>query len=132
MAEEKKRVILYADLRKKISNMEVYSFDEKKKKRLEEMKKPGHLSVSHPEADFDRKDGNQTKGIQKNSLSMSIDELIDEQISIEDQSEKKNAKREFRKKKEKHRPRFLNTLIWCLCGAVVLVFVILIIYLLIR
>lgn len=127
---EKSRVILYKPLRDKIEQMDVYSFEEEKNKKLEEMKKNGQIS---PDQDLiEHKDVSETKGIRKNTLSMSIDELIDEQINIEVQSQKEQAKKEFKKKKAKKNMKLFNIFTWCLCGVIILAFIVVIIILLVR
>lgn len=128
---EKSRVILYENLRKQIAAMEDYSFEERKKKRIEEKK-----NLQEPSFD-DEKNYNKTQeeiksnGIKKNTLSMSIDELIDEQIAIESQSHKEQAKKEFKKKTHKN-GKLLNIITWVICGVILLVFIVLIVVLLIR
>lgn len=130
---EKSRVVLYEELRKRISDMEVYSFENGKKKQTDEKKANGHLSLGNRKSEIiDSTDSDSIKGIQKNTLSMSIDELIEEQDSLQDQANKKMVNKEFHKKKEKKRFSVINLMIWILCAIAALVFVILIIVLLFR
>lgn len=113
--------------------MEVYSFENGKKKQNDETKANGHLSLgSGKKEQIESSDGDSINGIQKNTLSMSIDELIDEQDSLQNQTQKKMVNKEFHKKKEKKRFSRINLTIWILCGVAALVFVILIIALLFR
>ena len=129
---EKSRVVLYEELRKRISDMEVYSF-ENEKKQTDGKKSNGHLSLGEDKSSVvEPSKGDSIKGIQKNTLSMSIDDLIDEQNNLEDQTQKKLAKKEFHRKKERKRFSVANLLIWILCAVAVLVFVIIIIVLLLR
>ena len=131
---EKSRVILYENLRKKISDMEVYSFEDEKRKQQDEKKGHGQLSV---EKSSSRKENSPdeeaaVKGIQNSTLSMSIDELIDEQNQLVGQTERKQAKKEFHRKKERKRFSVFNLVIWILCAVLVLVFFIIILVLLFR
>ncbi len=128
---EKSRVILYENLRKQIAAMEDYSFEERKKKRLEEKKNLESISDVDNESIQKSKEEMKINGIKKNTLSMSIDELIDEQIAIESQSQKEQAKKEFKKKTHKN-GKLLNIITWVICGVILLVFIVLIVVLLIR
>lgn len=94
--ENKSRVIKYESLRKKIQNMDVYSFEETPEvaKNIPEVK------------DFSGSDGKDmtNESIKKNTLSLSLDELIKANDSYEEEKEKEETKKAF-KRKEKSRKK---------------------------
>ena len=94
--ENKSRVIKYESLRKKIQNMDVYSFEETPDvaKNIPEVK---DISGS------DEKDMT-NESIKKNTLSLSLDELIKANDSYEEEKEKEETKKAF-KRKEKNRKK---------------------------
>jgi cation transport ATPase len=96
LMENKSRVIKYESLRKKIQNMDVYSFEETPEvaKNIPEVK------------DFSGSDGKDmtNESIKKNTLSLSLDELIKANDSYEEEKEKEETKKAF-KRKEKSRKK---------------------------
>lgn len=96
LMENKSRVIKYESLRKKIQNMDVYSFEETPDvaKNIPEVK---DISGS------DEKDMT-NESIKKNTLSLSLDELIKANDSYEEEKEKEETKKAF-KRKEKNRKK---------------------------
>lgn len=100
--EKKSRVIKYQSLRKKISNMDVYSFVEQEDV-AKNLPPVSHLSPEEnplpPSSD----------GIKKNTLSVTLDELIASHESYFQESEKKEMKERY-KQKQKERKRREHTL----------------------
>ncbi|MFA6861028.1 MAG: hypothetical protein WCR56_01415 [Bacilli bacterium] len=132
---QKCRVVRYADLRKKISNMDVYSFQESQsQKRNLPSSKPVHQKASEASITNDvtnyvpgvvnKGDNNVNKdGIKRNTLSLSIDELIKEYDTYDSTTQKKEAKAKYQKKvkeeKKSHHQGFsLATLVWALIGLI--------------
>ena len=87
MSEERSRVVLYAKLRKKIENMGVYSFSETDttKKHL-----PQYSSTT-----VDLKDDSFKPRIKKNTLSLTIDELIKEHEQYNSKEQQKEIKKRY-------------------------------------
>ena len=87
--ENRSRVERYKDLRRKIENMDRYSFTEtaSAKRNL-----PQHGSLEVPLVN---------KGITKNTLNMSIDELIHDHDAYAEEQKKKEIKEKYRQEKRK-------------------------------
>lgn len=146
---DKSRVVKYADLRKKISNIDVYSFEESKDvgKNI-----PTPVNMNHkkataeftkitekPETEVILQEKNlkaSKSGIKKNTLSMSIDELIKEYDTYDSTSQKKDAKARYHKKvkEEKnasHKGPSLKAWIWVSIGLIIIALIVAIILIII-
>ncbi len=125
---EKSRVIHYAELRKKISDIDAYSFEKKTLSSLSE--EDTTLEVTDAESD-NLKTG---KGITRNTFSMSIDELIKEHDLNDTKSQKKEVQTRYNRVKKENRSKrkvAVSTIIMWSCVSVVLVvFIILLILML--
>lgn len=107
---DKKRVVLYADLRKKISNMDVYSFEETDSYRK---------NIPQVSSDSDEeKESTSSPVIKRNTLSLSIEDLIKENENYE-ANKKKNENVE--KIKQKHK---ISSWIWITVGAIATILVV--------
>ncbi len=125
---EKSRVIHYAELRKKISDIDAYSFEKKALSSLSEEDK----TLEDTDAVSDnQKTG---KGITRNTFSMSIDELIKEHDLNDTKSQKKEVQTRYNRVKKENRSKrkvAVSTIIMWSCVSVVLaVFIILLILML--
>lgn len=91
--ENRSRVERYKDLRKKIENMDVYSFAETstQKRNL-----PQHASHEDGQEMAEKT----PKGITKNTLNMSIEQLIKEHDSYTQEQQKKAIKDKYREKRK--------------------------------
>ncbi len=108
--EKKSRVIKYQSLRKKISNMDVYSFVEQEDV-AKNLPPVNHLaSEENPLPSSD--------GIKKNTLSVTLDELIASHENYSQESEKKEIKERY-KQKQKERKKKEHT--WTQGGILLLV-----------
>ncbi len=100
--ENKSRVIKYESLRKKIQNMDVYSFEETPEvaRHIPEVKE------TFPEDDAKLN----SETIKKNTLSVSLDQLIKANDDYKEEKEKEETKKSYRKKekerKKKEKKRF--------------------------
>ena len=104
MEEEKSRVVLYAKLRKKIENMGVYSFSE-----TDTTKK--HLPQNNPSS-VEIKDDSFKPRIKKNTLSLTIDELIKEHEQYNSKEQQKEIKRRFSKQNKNNDQNTLIKVVW--------------------
>lgn len=86
--ENKSRVLKYQELRDKISKMDVYSFAQQ-----DELGKEEVIDL-HPR--FKKKKEN---GVKKNTLSISLDELMADKEESQAEKEKKETKRLYKEKK---------------------------------
>lgn len=86
--ENKSRVLKYQELRDKISKMDVYSFAQQ-----DELGKEEVIDL-HPR--FKKKKEN---GVKKNTLSISLDELMADKKESQAEKEKKETKRLYKEKK---------------------------------
>ncbi len=107
--ENKSRVIKYADLRKQISNMDVYSFEDTSttKKKLPE-------SSAHS-ANSQMIEKKNVDGIKRNTLSLSIDELVKEHESYDSNSQRKETKHRYKAMKKGEHKSFsfsMSNLAW--------------------
>ncbi len=127
----KSRVILYAELRKKISDIDTYSFDNHALSMAEEEKTkeesvPSETEVLKPE--------NPDEGIKRNTFSMSIDELIKEHNLYDTKTQEKKTQARIQKiKKEKRhngKPPIFRIVLWSSIGLILLVFITLLILIL--
>lgn len=128
----KSRVILYAELRKKISDIDTYSFDNHALSMAEEEKAvaedclPDEKEIPKPE----RSD----EGIKRNTFSMSIDELIKEHNLYDTKTQEKETQAKIQKmKKEKRhssKPPVFRIVLWSSIGLVLVVFITLLILIL--
>lgn len=113
--ENKSRVIKYESLRKKISNMDSYSFEETPEvvENIPEVKDT-----------FSQKNKSSSSGVKKNTLSLSLDELMKENASYHEQKENIESKKIYKKKekerKKKEKERFTVKL-WMLFVPIILV-----------
>jgi ATP-dependent Zn protease len=89
--ENKSRVIKYENLRKQIANMDVYSFED-----TDEVKK----NIPDVTPDEDTKEVILTEGVKKNTLSMSLDQLIKSNESYHEELKKEETKKIYKKKKK--------------------------------
>lgn len=87
--ENKSRVLKYQELRDKIAKMDVYSFAQQ-----DELGKEEVIDPPHPR--FKKKKDN---GVKKNTLSISLDELMAEKEDSQAEKEKKETKKLYREKK---------------------------------
>lgn len=86
--ENKSRVIKYQELRNKISQMEVYSFTQQEE-----------LGKNEPIFE-DETSHRKLEGVKKNTLSVSLDELMAQKDSLQEEKEKKETKQLYREKKK--------------------------------
>ncbi len=125
---EKSRVIHYAELRKKISDIDAYSFEKKTLSSISEDDKM--LEESNVESN-EEKTGT---GITRNTFSMSIDELIKEHDLNDSKSQKKEVQTRYNQVKKENKSKrkvAVSTIIMWSCVSVVLaVFLILLILML--
>lgn len=117
--ENRSRVERYKDLRKKIENMDVYSFVDSPtiKRNL-----PQHGSL-----DVEKKED----GITKNTLNMSIEQLIKEHDTYSEEQQKKDIKEKYRQERRKSfhlgRSDVLRIILFAAIALIVLVVVTLIV-----
>ncbi len=125
---EKSRVILYADLRKKISDIDAYSFE---KKTISSLQDEGKILDEKETGSTDQNTGS---GITRNTFSMSIDELIKEHDLHDSKSQKKEVQARYNQARKANRGKRkipLSTIImWSCVSAVLAVFLILLILML--
>lgn len=125
---EKSRVLLYADLRRKISDIDAYSFEKKTLSSLEEEDK----ILEETETESTSK--NTASGITRNTFSMSIDELIKEHDLHDSITQKKEVQTRYnqvRKESRRKRKMAVSTIIiWSCVSLVLVVFLILLILML--
>ena len=125
---EKSRVILYADLRKKISDIDAYSFDEKSLSSLENADK----ILEEKNEDISVKAT--SSGIMRNTFSMSIDELIKEHDLYDSKSQQKEAHARYNQVKKSNRVKrkvaFSTIVMWSSISVVLVVFIILLVLIL--
>lgn len=98
--ENKSRVVKYESLRKKIANMDVYSFDE-----TDEVAKNLPKSSSRKTSE----EVNEDPPIKKNTLSLSIDQLIEANEAYDQEVKKKETESLYQEKKKErlsHQRRF--------------------------
>ena len=115
--ENLSRVSKYHELRKKIENMDLYSYYEK----IDDQPKQNDELTNVPLFNYDH--------IKKNTLSISVNELLEQKSN---NSEAQMIKTELVKKKAKKVKKQIDTkklLLWLLIGGLCLVLVILIIVL---
>ena len=100
MAKKDTRVIIYSDLRNKIDKMDTLSFDDpdRNKKYGLNGEKP-FLAVHHEESMSDEEI--KSNHIKKNTLSISIDELIKQNDDYTMALEKKELNKKYRSIKKK-------------------------------
>lgn len=114
----KSRVILYAELRKKISDINQYSFDAKKAP-IEEKK-------VETEQESKEETKSENSGIKSNTFSMSIDELIKEHNRYDSKTQEKETQTRYhQKKKENKKNKRLSPstiIIWSSIAVVIVVF----------
>lgn len=87
--EKRSRVERYKELRQKIANMDVYSFQETKSVRR-------NLPPRHEE---EVSDAPSEEGIKKNTLTLSIDQLISEHDKALEKEKRKEEKALYARKK---------------------------------
>ncbi len=125
---EKSRVIHYAELRKKISDIDAYSFEKKTLSSLSEDDK------TLEESDIESNEEKTGTGITRNTFSMSIDELIKEHDLNDSKSQKKEVQTRYNQVKKENKSKrkvAVSTIIMWSCVSVVLaVFLILLILML--
>lgn len=125
---EKSRVIHYAELRKKISDIDAYSFEKKTLSSLSEDDK------TLEESDVESNEEKTGTGITRNTFSMSIDELIKEHDLNDSKSQKKEVQTRYNQVKKENKSKrkvAVSTIIMWSCVSVVLaVFLILLILML--
>ena len=88
--ENKSRVLKYQELRDKISKMDVYSFEQQEQLGKEEVIDS-----------FPRSKKKKDNGIKKNTLSISLDELMAEKENSQAEKEKKEVRKLYKEKKNK-------------------------------
>ena len=104
MEEDKSRVILYAKLRKKIENMDAYSFSESDVVRKHSPQyKPSSVEIQ---------DDTFKPKIKKNTLSLTIDELIKEHEQYNSKEQQKEIKRRFSKQNKNNDQNTLIKVVW--------------------
>lgn len=106
--EEKSRVLKYADLRTKISRMDVYSFTETKTTRKN---LPKHNLAGSPASLETPSESLSDPKIKKNTLSLTIDELLNEKSDRKKETSKKLARKEARKKKRAGRVKISSRVV---------------------
>ncbi len=125
---EKSRVIHYAELRKKISDIDAYSFEKKTLSSISEDDK------MLEESDVESNEEKTGTGITRNTFSMSIDELIKEHDLNDSKSQKKEVQTRYNQVKKENKSKrkvAVSTIIMWSCVSVVLaVFLILLILML--
>ena len=124
--ETKSRVEKYEKLRRKISNMDVYSFEEQEDVAKNLPPVSDASDVSEPEEEI-------PSGVKKNTLSLSLDQLIASNENYHEGQEKKKTKALYKKKKRerKHHERSLSQgkillMVIIPCVLIVVLFVVLI------
>lgn len=124
--ETKSRVEKYEKLRRKISNMDVYSFEEQEDVAKNLPPVSDAKDVSKPEEEI-------PSGVKKNTLSLSLDQLIASNENYQEGQEKKKTKALYKKKKRerKRRERSLTQgkillMVTIPCVLIVVLFVVLI------
>ena len=126
--EEKSRVIFYAKLRKKIENIDSYSFSDSEaiKKHLPTKKKKQNNNDEIIEDLFKPK-------IKKNTLSLTIDELIKEKNDYNDKKRHKEINKKFSQRvRERKGNNTNNSLIWFIIVLLILGFIGFLIFIFIR
>lgn len=126
---DKSRVVRYADLRKKISNMDVYSFEDSETTRKN--LPPTTMNHAYGSLENDNPQVTDQNGIKRNTLSLSIDELIKEHDTYDSEAQRKEAKERYHRKKREERSRTrhgfsLKALAWVLIVLTTLALVVLI------
>ena len=126
--QEKSRVILYAELRKKISCIDNYSFaSENPKENDDKAIEHDEIPVSSP---------NENNVIKRNTLSISIDELIKERDRYDSIAQEKETRKRYhdKKKEEKIKKKISasKVIIWSSISVVVIAFVVLLTLLLLE
>lgn len=124
--EEKSRVILYEDLRKQISNIDNYSFSRLTNAEIE--KNEEKVSVSSVENETNE------KGIKRNTLTLSIEELLDDNRKYDSHAQEKEMKRKYQnvKREGKKKVSPSKVIIWVSVSLVVVAFLIFIILVLLE
>lgn len=109
MEENKSRVVKYAELRKQIALMDDYTFEPAKKEE-EKISLSVKEEVTEPEEEVDF-----GPGIKKNTLSVSLDRLIEGRNSLDSKEKQLEAKKAYNEKTREKRNKVIKTIaIWSL------------------
>lgn len=117
--EEKSRVILYEDLRKQISNIDNYSFSRTSSSSTSSSEQ-GMESFVAKAAETNE------KGIRRNTLTLSIEELLNDNRKYDSHAQEKEMRKKYqnmRKEGKHNKPSLSVLLIWISVSLVVLAFV---------
>ena len=98
MEEKQTRVNLYMELRDEIDRMDTYSFSDPNRRRYTSS---SEVPIVHEEAMSEEEV--QSGHIKKNTLSISIDELIKQHDEYTSSLEKKELSKKYKEVKKKHR-----------------------------
>ncbi|HBD05959.1 MAG TPA: hypothetical protein DCY93_00920 [Firmicutes bacterium] len=127
----KTRVEEYKKLREEIENIDMYSFDDPKK--MPPVTKKEVLLPVHNIDDYDDDfpvsvdEKMESDHIKKNTLSMTIDEIIQQHNAYKDKVQKKELDEKVKEKNAKNKKTFdLKTILWIVIGAIVVVFIVII------
>jgi len=130
MGEKQTRVNLYTELRNQIDRMDTYSFDDKDR---EKKYSSSSIPIIHEEAMINSEI--KTEHIKKNTLSISIDELIKQHDEYTSSFEKKELNKKYKevkrrkKSSSKKTPTFLTSAwFFILCGVTLIGVIILCLY----
>lgn len=126
---EKSRVVLYEELRKKISNIDDYSFSQSQNTQ-EKSKVHQQESVL-----TDISSTNSEKGIKRNTLTLSIEELLDTNRKYDSLAQEKQMKKRYhfiRREEKKHRLSVSKILVWSMIALVIVAFLIFLILVLLE
>jgi len=125
----KTRVEEYKKLREEIENIDMYSFDDPKK--MPPVTKKEILLPVHNIDDDDFPESVDEKmesdHIKKNTLSMTIDEIIQQHNAYKDKVQKKELDEKVKEKNAKNKKNIdFKTILWIAIGAIVIVFIVII------
>ncbi len=127
----KSRVEEYKKLREEIENIDVYSFDDPKK--MPPVTKKETIVPVHNLDDYDDdfpisvNDSMENDHIKKNTLSMTIDEIIQQHNAYKDRVQKKELDEKVKEKNAKNKKAFdLKMVLWIVIAAIVAVFIVII------
>lgn len=130
MGEKQTRVNLYTELRNQIDRMDTYSFDDKDR---DKKYSSSSIPIIHEEAMTNSEI--KTEHIKKNTLSISIDELIKQHDEYTSSFEKKELNKKYKevkrrkKSSSKKAPTFLTSAwFFILCGVTLIGVIILCLY----
>ncbi len=129
MGETKEtRVGRYSDLRNQIDKMDTLSFDDPNRAQKYALNQSGHEGEYVHEPSASQEELHNTH-IKKNTLSISIDDLIKENDDYTMAMEKKELDRKYKEIKKKHRQENRSKVLFIWIGSAVSVIVIIVVIL---